>query len=83
MLKDWKLESTLSRVVNPLPATTNLDEILDKHLNNFKSFSRGRRGSNPPLDIVDDEWWALGQRHGLATPLLGFFSLCCSVLCFQ
>lgn len=66
---DWQLDTTLSRLMkksaNPDPYT-----FQETHLNQFKEASRGRRGPNPPTLDNDNEWWALGQHHGLATPLL-------------
>lgn len=61
----WKLEPTLDRVIKD-PASTQRED----HLTRFKFETRGRRGSNPPLIENENDWWALGQHHGLNTPLL-------------
>lgn len=61
----WKLEPTVDRVVNSPTSYVRKD-----HLDRFKLETRSRRGSNPPLWDDDNEWWALGQHHGLHTPLL-------------
>ncbi|NOR43962.1 MAG: FRG domain-containing protein [Candidatus Delongbacteria bacterium] len=61
----WKLEPTLDRIIKSPTSEKRLD-----HLNQFKLETRGRRGSNPPQLKDDNDWWALGQHHGLSTPLL-------------
>ena len=61
---EWPLLASLDRL-NSEQTQNNRDVVLHK----FKSASRGRRGLSPK-DITDDEWWALGQHHGLKTPLL-------------
>lgn len=63
--RKWKLEPTIDRIIND-PNSRKREE----HLEKFKFETRGRRGSNPPLIDDDNDWWALGQHHGLATPLL-------------
>ena len=67
----WKLEPTLDRELRKLGKVKHPD-IRKQHLNQFKDAMRGRRGPNPvrDKDMEDDEWWALGQHQGLATPLL-------------
>lgn len=61
----WKLQPTLDRIIKQPNSYKR-----EQHLENFKYETRGRRGSNPPNIATDNDWWALGQHHGLATPLL-------------
>jgi hypothetical protein len=35
----------------------------------FREAARGKRGPSAP-DLSEDEWWALAQHHGLATPMM-------------
>lgn len=68
---NWELEPTLDRLVKKAKiAKSKQADFRAKHLENFKYAVRGRRGSNPPPIDSENEWWALGQHHGLATPLL-------------
>ena len=79
---DWPLNSTLDRLTQRYPKRKNLTggnpEYFDRppllnrqQLAAFKRALRGRRGPNPP-PLTEDALWALGQHHGLATPLLDF-----------
>ncbi|MFA6188236.1 MAG: FRG domain-containing protein [Sulfuricurvum sp.] len=61
----WKLEPTIDRIV-----TDPSSEIREEHLERFKYEIRSRRGKNPSILNDDNDWWALGQHHGLNTPLL-------------
>jgi hypothetical protein len=68
----WFLDPTLSRITNgPID-----QEIADKQLKNFKLSIRGRVSDNSILSNdennngAEEELWAIGQHHGLATPLL-------------
>ncbi len=77
---DWPLLSSLDRLESRYPKRKNLcgdvPEFFDRppftaeeHLGAFKRAIRGRRGPHPP-PLTEDDYWALGQHHGLATPLL-------------
>lgn len=64
----WRLSTSLDRLRER--ASLGVHEALTaNHLKRFKLAARGRLGGGAsPQD--DDEWWALGQHYGLATPLL-------------
>lgn len=77
---DWPLRSGLDRLESRHPKRKNLTgggpEFFEcppftekEHLNAFKRAIRGRRGPNPE-PLAEDDFWALGQHHGLATSLL-------------
>ncbi|WP_201592595.1 FRG domain-containing protein [Psychrobacter fozii] len=61
----WQLEPTLDRLVKGAVKA----DLAAKHLSNFRFSTRGRLNDKSILD-KDSELWALGQHHGLATPLL-------------
>jgi hypothetical protein len=71
---DWNLSSSLDRVFDKLglSGATPPEKTAAAHLERFKYATRGRRGSNvaDPESLDENEWWALGQHFGLATPLL-------------
>jgi hypothetical protein len=68
---DWRLESTLHRLTKRTNAPrSKWIEFANDHLDRFKFATRGRRGNNPTAIDTEDDWWALGQHHGLSTPLL-------------
>ena len=67
-MSTWLVESSLARIIKK--QKTRIKALTTEHLQTFKLASRGRRGSNPPSLLTENDWWALGQHHGLATPLL-------------
>lgn len=70
-VENWKLESTLDRLIARAKiAKTKQSAFRKSHLEQFQFAARGRRGLNPPPISNENDWWALGQHHGLATPLL-------------
>jgi hypothetical protein len=77
---EWRVESALDRMESRYPKTKNYwgknpeyfdcpPAARDVHLEAFKEAVRGKRGPSPH-ELSEDEWWALAQHHGLATPLL-------------
>ncbi|MBC7817929.1 MAG: FRG domain-containing protein [Planctomycetaceae bacterium] len=66
---DWLLESTLDRKIKKHSAARQ-STLTANHLTAFRYAARGRRGGNPPNLGTENDWWALGQHHGLATPIL-------------
>ncbi len=70
---EWGLNTSLDRLFGKLgllgAATDELEERAKKHLDSFKYAARGRRGLNP-ANLLENDWWALGQHFELATPLL-------------
>ncbi len=67
---NWKLESRLGRLAKEAKTVGTIGPDVGDHLKQFQFAARGRRGPNPPFLKTDNDWWALGQHHGLATPLL-------------
>ena len=65
---DWGLMPTLARI----PESGIIDEELAiNQLDHFKKAVRGRLSDNILVeDGEEDELWAVGQHHGLMTPLL-------------
>jgi hypothetical protein len=77
---NWKVTSTLDRLEKAFPRKPNLagqnPEYFDVppvhrelQLRRFMEMARGRLASQIPT-AGEDEWWALAQHHGMATPML-------------
>ena len=67
--QSWSLEPTLDRLVRELDKTKEKD-IQDRLLYEFRLATRGRLNQDRNKIESSDEWWAIGQHYGLATPLL-------------
>ena len=67
--QNWALEPTLDR---NLRKRWELEDrtIREDHFERFQFATRGRLPDSPGYGDEENEWWALGQHHGLATPLL-------------
>nr|WP_315257782.1 FRG domain-containing protein [uncultured Flavobacterium sp.] len=65
---DWKIESSLTRLLRESELVRDFDVFYQKQLTNFKFKSRGLGLSLKKMH--EDEIWAIGQHHGLATPLI-------------
>lgn len=66
---NWKLKSTLDRLLETRRVVER-PTLRAAHLRGFQEAVRGRRGPHPRILTDDNDWWALGQHHGLASPLL-------------
>lgn len=66
---NWPLETSLDRALKGTPIAGRATAI-GNHFERFKLASRGRRGTNPQRIQNDNEWWAIAQHNGMATPLL-------------
>ena len=68
---DWLLESTLARELKKKNLSSSKTAV-ETHLENFRYAIRGRRSAmlKADTDRTEDSLWALGQHHGLASPLL-------------
>jgi len=67
---DWALQPTLDR----LSTGAIEEEVAKKQLRNFRLSVRGRVPDSSFVNTDEDDIWAMGQHHGLATPLLDWTS---------
>ena len=67
----WKLEPSIHRILKHIGKTEYKSKI-KFHLENFKYSLRGRVSNLKDIITDNNELWAIGQHHGLHTPLLDF-----------
>ena len=73
-LSTWQLSTSLDRAFGQRgwisgQKSEELERRSRIHLDRFRYAARGRRGASPS-SLKENEWWAVGQHYGLATPLL-------------
>lgn len=76
----WRITSTLDRLENLIPKRKNFSGGSPEHFDctpvgrdtHIRAYQESVRGFSRvgDRDLKPDEWWALGQQHGLATPLV-------------
>ncbi|MEW6358365.1 MAG: FRG domain-containing protein [Planctomycetota bacterium] len=71
---EWPLKSTFDRLVEDVEKAKGRKiayiRARQNHLKAFQLAARGRCRDGEPAPDDEYAWWALGQHHGLATPLL-------------
>lgn len=67
--RNWKLESTLTRLAQRVSEDISPETLETAQLENFRMRIRGLRGNNPQ-SLDGNGLWSLGQHYGLCTPLL-------------
>ncbi|MBK7908700.1 MAG: FRG domain-containing protein [Gemmatimonadetes bacterium] len=66
---EWRLESSLDRLRSRSGFAVS-EQLTSTHLKRFQRGVRGRLPGGAPSVTQENDWWALGQHYGLATPLL-------------
>lgn len=68
----WLVQPSIHRGLKSGLNKTKYTDELNNHLENFKYSIRGRIKGLKEIINDENELWALGQHHGLRTPLLDF-----------
>lgn len=69
---NWLLEPSINRLLNKSLSDSAYKKKLTNHMEEFKFSIRGRLNNLHEILNDNNELWALGQHHGLKTPLLDF-----------